>query len=38
MRLFTSVMLVALSLQGCAYFTKPLEQPVIEEKLNPAWL
>lgn len=29
---------LALLLQGCAFFTKPLEQPVIEEKLNPAWL
>lgn len=38
MKVSMSVMLVALGLQGCAYFTKPLEQPVIEEKLNPAWL
>lgn len=29
---------IALQLQGCAFFTKPLEQPVIEEKLNPAWM
>lgn len=27
-----------LSLQGCTYFTEPLKQPVIEEKLNPTWL
>ncbi len=29
---------IAALLQGCAFFTKPLEQPVIEEKLNPAWM
>ncbi|MFT3856283.1 MAG: hypothetical protein QM742_01800 [Aquabacterium sp.] len=29
---------VALSLSGCAYFTKPMEQPVIEEKLNSVWM
>jgi len=23
---------------GCAFFTPPLERPVIEDKLNPAWL
>jgi hypothetical protein len=38
MRLIASIFLMTLGLQGCAYFTKPLEQPVIEEKLNPAWL
>lgn len=26
-----------LTLQGCSHFTKPLEHPVIEEKLNPRW-
>lgn len=40
MKFPSAIVLAALSLgiQGCAYFTKPLEQPVIEEKLNPAWL
>lgn len=28
----------ALALNGCAFFTPPMEHPVIEEKLNPAWL
>lgn len=31
-------LLIAACSQGCAYLTKPLEQPVIEEKLNPRWL
>lgn len=35
---FVPAGVVLLLLQGCAFFTKPLEQPVIEEKLNPAWL
>lgn len=32
------VILTAINIQGCALFTKPLEQPVIEEKLNRQWL
>lgn len=38
MHKFLQVAALALLLPGCAFFTKPLEQPVIEEKLNPAWL
>lgn len=30
--------MVVVGVQGCAFFTKPLEQPVIEEKLNSRWL
>ena len=25
-------------ISGCAFFTPPLERPVIEDKINPAWL
>ncbi len=28
----------AMGMQGCAFFTKPLEMPVIEEKLNRSWM
>jgi hypothetical protein len=38
MRKLMLAIFAALQLQGCAFFTKPLEQPVIEEKLNPAWM
>ncbi len=38
MRNFVIALLIAFNIQGCAVFTKPLEQPVIEEKLNPRWL
>ena len=30
--------LIVINIQGCAFFTKPLEQPVIEERLNRQWL
>lgn len=30
--------LIALNIQGCALFTKPLDKPVIEEKLNRNWM
>jgi len=30
--------LIALNIQGCSLFTKPLEQPVIKDRLNVRWL
>ena len=38
MKRLVIAILIALNIQGCAIFTKPLEQPVIEAKLNSAWL
>jgi len=32
------VYVFSLFLTGCSIFTSPLDQPVIEEKLNPQWL
>lgn len=29
---------ILMFISGCAFFTPPLERPVIEDKLNPAWL
>lgn len=37
MKHVAAIMVILVAMPGCALFTKPLERPVIEEKLNPAW-
>jgi len=37
MKRLISMFVLGAALQGCAYLTPPLEQPVIEEKLNPTF-
>ena len=38
MKHMVNYLLVVIAVSGCSYFTRPLEQPVIEEKLNESFL
>ena len=37
MKRFIALSIAALSIQGCSFFTRPLDKPVIEERLNASW-
>ena len=37
MKILLVIIMALSSLQGCSWFTRPLDKPVIEEKLNPSF-